>query len=384
MTSVPFIERVAALGRPELLSTCDTLDTLQINVGRRCNLQCKHCHVEAGPGRTEEMTSETIDDCLTAFRSGGFSVLDITGGAPELNPDYGRLVDAAAEYAKSRELPINSLPPSSRPICPESAQPLGAITASSDLARLNTLGANRPQSERQAINRHLPSGGKVITRTNLVILTLPDYAHLPGFWAERGVEVVGSLPSWEARNTDRQRGEGVFERAIEGLRRLNAAGYGQGGSNADGQPLTLNLVLNPGGAFLPPPQASAEREFKAKLSEYGISFDNLLTITNNPLGRFGDFLAEKGKLDAYMKRLTDAFNPGTVENMMCRSQLSVSWDGRLYDCDFNQAADLAAAGQNTITEVARQGAKQRPLRLGDHCYACTAGAGSSCGGATAG
>jgi radical SAM/Cys-rich protein len=326
-----FVERVAELGHPEWLRTGETLDTLQINIGMKCNLRCKHCHVQAGPERTEEMSRDTLESCLRVFAEGGFTVLDITGGAPEMNPEYRWLIDEATRLARE-------------------------------------------------------ASGKVITRTNLAILTEEGNGDLPAFWAERGVEIACSLPSWEQRNTDRQRGEGVFERAIEGLRMLNEVGYGQGKTNDDGLPLVLNVVVNPGGAFLPPLQQSAEREFKQNLLErYGVTFDNLLTITNNPTGRFGALLEGRGKLDAYMKRLSDAFNPATVENMMCRSQISVSWDGRAFDCDFNQALDwpLEIEDQATIFIIAEQGVRQRPLRLGDHCYACTAGAGSSCGGATA-
>jgi radical SAM/Cys-rich protein len=324
-----FTERIAELNHPEWLRTGESFDTLQVNIGMKCNLRCKHCHVQAGPERTEEMSRATLETCLKVFADGGFSVLDITGGAPEMNPEYRWFVEEATRIARA-------------------------------------------------------AGGKVITRTNLVILTEAGYGDLPVFWAERGVEVVCSLPSWEERNTDRQRGKGVFERAIAGLRMLNDAGYGHGATNAAGQDLTLNIVVNPGGAFLPPAQASAEREFKQNLKErYDVSFDHLLTITNNPVGRFGEILKERDKYDAYMKRLVDSFNPATVENMMCRSQISVSWDGRVFDCDFNQAVDWPVQEQSTIFIVSNQGAKPRPLRLGDHCYACTAGAGSSCGGATA-
>jgi MoaA/NifB/PqqE/SkfB family radical SAM enzyme len=331
----------------------------------RCNLSCRHCHVQAGPERTEAMARPTLEACLEVFAKGGFTVLDITGGAPEMNPEYRWFIDEATQLAQA-------------------------------------------------------AGGKVITRTNLVILTEDGYGDLPEFWARRGVEVVCSLPSWVERNTDRQRGEGVFVRAIEGLRLLNAVGYGGGAAPAGGtegsedardttadnaggtrggtaaktdsvdapatggRPLVLNIVVNPGGAFLPPSQESAEREFAQKLAEqHGVVFDHLLTITNNPIGRFGELLAQRGMYDAYLQRLADSFNPATVENMMCRSQLSVAWDGRVFDCDFNQALDWPLEQQPTIFAVAEQGVFPRELRLGDHCYACTAGAGSSCGGATA-
>jgi radical SAM/Cys-rich protein len=325
----PFTERVAELNHPEWLRTRETFDTLQINIGKRCNLRCRHCHVQAGPDCTEEMSRDTLEACLKVFAEGDWSVLDITGGAPEMNAEYRWLIEEATRLARE-------------------------------------------------------TGAKVITRTNLVILTEESYGDLPVFWAEHGIEVVCSLPSWEERNTDRQRGKGVFERAIVGLHMLNEAGYGRGATNATGQALTLNMVVNPGGAFLPPSQASAEREFKQRLGErYDVSFDNLLTITNNPIGRFGAILKERDLYDSYMKRLESSFNPATVENMMCRSQISVGWDGRTFDCDFNQTIDWPLEEQPTIFIVAEQGTKPRILRLGDHCYACTAGAGSSCGGATA-
>jgi len=225
--------------------------------------------------------------------------------------------------------------------------------------------------------------GKVITRTNLVILTEDGYGDLPALWADLGIEVAFSLPSWEQRTTDHQRGEGVFTRAIEGLKLLNAAGYGQGKTNHNGRPLIANLVVNPDGAFLPPPQACAQGEYKQNLAKsYQVTFDNLLTITNNPTGRFATFLEKQGIFDCYLKLLADSFNPSAVEHMMCRRQLSVSWDGRLFDCDFNQALDWPLLDQPTIFDIKDMGIKPRLMRLGDHCYACTAGAGSSCGGTT--
>ncbi|MDR1713889.1 MAG: radical SAM/Cys-rich domain protein [Coriobacteriales bacterium] len=365
-----FEQRITALGCPEYLHTAERLDTLQLNIGLRCNLQCRHCHVQAGPTRTEEMSRETMAAALEVFAAGDFTVLDITGGAPELNPHYQWLVGQTCAAVQKK----------------------AAAAEQGNRSAMTGQGATAGCGDGQCAGGQ---SGKVLTRTNLVVLTLPEYAHLPGFWAEHGVEVVASLPSFEQRNTDRQRGEGVFAAALDGLRALNAAGFGLGGVNAAGQPLTLNLVLNPGGAFLPPAQASAEREFKQGLSErYGISFDSLLTITNNAGGRFKDFLESKGLLESYTNRLEAAFNPATVPAMMCRTQLSVAWDGRLYDCDFNQVMDLpvldygpsAKSGPATIADLAAAGAGApgRQIRFGDHCYACTAGAGSSCGGATAG
>ncbi|MDR1013414.1 MAG: radical SAM/Cys-rich domain protein [Coriobacteriales bacterium] len=361
----PFAERVAGLGRPEWLRTRETLDTLQINITTACNLRCRHCHVQAGPGRSDRMAHATLEACLRLFAEGGFSVLDVTGGAPELNPEYRWLIEEATRIAHAAG-PVDGA---------AAGGAGGGGAADSGPGAPNPTTANVPDS---------PTARKVITRTNLVILTEDGYGDLPAFWATRGVEVVGSLPSWEKRNTDRQRGEGVFERALVGLRLLNEAGYGTGRTNGAGQPLSLSIVVNPGGAFLPPSQQSAEREFRQKLEEqHGVRFDHLLTITNNPVGRFGALLKERDKYEPYLKRLSDSFNPATVENMMCRSQVSVSWDGRTFDCDFNQATDWPLEEQPTVFSLVEQGVRPRPLRLGDHCYACTAGAGSSCGGATA-
>ena len=249
--------------------------------------------------------------------------------------------------------------------------------------------------------------GRVITRTNLAILTEPGFEDLPELWASLGVEIACSLPCYEEHNTDRQRGEGVFRQAIAGLRLLNAAGYGQGKTNSSGRPLVANLVMNPIGAYLPPPQSSLEQDFALHLKEtYGVTFDRLLTMTNSPTGRFGDFLRDSGAWDSYMSELAGSFNQATVEHLMCRSQVSVSWDGRLFDCDFNQALDWPIEGpaegspegpaegpaarlperpleeQPTIFALLKHGVHVRKMRLGDHCYACTAGAGSSCCGST--
>ncbi|MDR3053179.1 MAG: radical SAM/Cys-rich domain protein [Coriobacteriales bacterium] len=378
-----FVERITALGRPELLETVDALTTLQVNVGTRCNLQCKHCHVQASPTRTEAMSRETLEACIRVFAQDGFQVLDITGGAPELHQDYRWLIDEGAKLVAATALapaaPATAITAAPTPAPAAVAPPAPAVPAT---AIAPTPAPPAPAVPATAI-APAAVAGRVITRTNLVILGERGYGDLPEFWAERGVEVVASLPSWEGRSTDRQRGDGVFEQAIAGLRALNAVGYGAGAANAKGQPLVLNLVSNPGGAFLPPAQASAEREFRQNLAErYSVTFDKLLTITNNPVGRFKTFLETRGILNGYMERLGAAFNPTTVEHMMCRSQVSVAWDGRTYDCDFNQAAGLPLEDQPTIAMMAEQGTHRRALRLADHCYACTAGAGSSCGGAT--
>ena len=313
MSVPPFHSRV-----PSEFQRTDRLNVLQVNVGRRCNLACKHCHVEAGPGRPEVMTQDMMRHVLRVLRSWGFGTLDITGGAPEINPDFQWLVEEGVK-----------------------------------------------------------SGAHVMVRSNLVILREPDYEHLPEFFAEHGVEIVASLPYYSERDCDRQRGAGTFRAVIAMLQRLNALGYGKD------ERLPLDLVYNPGGAFLPPNQAELEREYRERLAaEHGIVFSRLFAITNNPVGRFGDFLRRTGNFDRYMTRLNDAFNPAALEGMMCRFQLSVGWDGELYDCDFNQALNLSIDGPANIRELGDT-PEARTICFGDHCYACTAGAGSSCGGATA-
>ncbi|MDR1358367.1 MAG: radical SAM/Cys-rich domain protein [Coriobacteriales bacterium] len=372
---LPFALKVEAEGVGSYLRTARGLGTMQLNITKRCNLACKHCHVGSGPGRDEEADRAALQACLDVFASGPFVSMDVTGGAPELNTHYRWLIEEAA----------------------------------------------RIMAEKRAQGQEV----QLITRTNAAILTEPGFEDLPEFWAQHGVEVAVSLPHYEERKTNRMRGEGVFEQIIAGLRALNAVGYGaqgrssaesgaansesagcgKGSGNNEGSALILNLVVNPGGAILPPPQASAEREFKKELGErYGISFDNLLVITNNPVGRFRDFLERRGMLDSYMIKLYDAFNPATVMAAMCRSQISVDVDGRLYDCDFNQIVNLPvlASCQDdlypttdadgtpipalTIFDLERKGlaaVSERRVRVGGHCFACTAGAGSSCGGATA-
>jgi radical SAM/Cys-rich protein len=298
-----------------------TAEVFQINVGKRCNQTCRHCHVDAGPDRDEVMTDAVVDRCLEVLALGGFSTLDVTGGAPELHPRFSEIVAHA-----------------------------------------------------RALNLH------VIDRSNLTVLLLPNYSHLPGFLAEHGVEVVASLPHYRARQTDAQRGAGVFEESLEALRTLNALGYGA----ADGR-LQLSLVTNPVGAFLPGNQAALERDWKRELDRrYGIRFNRLLTITNMPIARYLEWLEESGNLHAYMRRLVDAFNPAAAASVMCRNTLSVGWDGTLYDCDFNQMLELpvAEAAPRTIFNFDRHALDQRAIVTGPHCFGCTAGAGSSCGGAT--
>jgi radical SAM/Cys-rich protein len=295
--------------------------TLQINVGKLCNQTCRHCHVDAGPDRTEVMSRDTMAACLRVLDAAAFPTVDITGGAPELNPHFRWLVEEIA-----------------------------------------------------ARGRH------IIDRCNLTILTTAAHSDLPAFFAMHRVEVVASLPHYRALNTDAQRGEGVYEKSIAALKALNAVGYGDAGSG-----LRLVLVANPAGAFLPPGQASVEAEWKRELLRlHGIRFDALYCLTNMPISRYLDWLVESGHLERYMEQLVNAFNPATVAGLMCRSILSVGWDGRLYDCDFNQMLDLPVAGRcQHIAEFDPAILARRVIRVGRHCFGCTAGAGSSCGGALA-
>jgi radical SAM/Cys-rich protein len=300
------------------------VEIFQINVGRLCNMTCRHCHVDAGPDRVvENMDRETVDLCLAALDRTAAHTVDITGGAPELNPHFRYLFDES-------------------------------------LAR----------------------GKHVLDRCNLTILLLPRCADLPEWLAERGVEVVCSLPHYRRLNTDAQRGDGTFERSIEALRRLNAAGYGRGDPRR-----RLTLVSNPAGAFLPGSQASLERDWKAGLARHhGVTFDRLFTLANMPINRFLDWLVESGNLQEYMERLVGTFNPSAVPGLMCRNTISVGWDGTLHDCDFNQMLELpveAPRGRRPhVREFDPVWLEARRIRTARHCFGCTAGAGSSCGGAT--
>lgn len=299
--------------------TKDKLEIMQINVGKLCNLSCKHCHVSAGPNRKEIMSLSTMKDCLQVFKENNFTILDITGGAPEMNPNFKWLVKEACNL-----------------------------------------------------------NAKVIVRTNLVILAKEGYTDLPEFYAKNKVEVVSSLPYYTEKNTDKQRGDGIFNTSISMLQKLNSLGYGMKDD------LILNLVYNPGGAFLPPPQTAMENEYKKNLkNKYNIDFNNLFTITNNPVGRFLSFLEKSNNTKAYMERLYNSFNTSTLRSMMCRNQLSISWDGQLYDCDFNQALDLKVNGISSIEDLKGKKIDKRQIKFKNHCYACTAGSGSSCGGSTA-
>jgi len=302
-------------------SSLDTegLTTVQLNLGLRCNLACAHCHLEADPERTEEMDEETIQAVLDRVASRPGLLFDITGGSPELHPGFRRLVAALKE-----------------------------------------------------------KGHEVQVRTNLAILAQPENEELPAFFKDLGVRLVASLPCYLESNVAAQRGKGVYEDAVAVIRRLNALGYGKEPA------LPLNLVYNPGGPFLPPSQAMLEEAYKKELFElHGIVFSRLLTITNMPLGRFLGVLEASGKARDYRALLADAFNPATVAGLMCRSQISVGWDGTLYDCDFNLALGLPVAqksGKN-VRDFAWKTLERRPIVTGDHCFGCTAGAGSSCAGA---
>ncbi len=296
-----------------------SVSTLQVNVGKRCNQACKHCHVDAGPLRTEMMAEETVEQVLDAVRRFRIPTVDITGGAPELNPHFERLV------AGSRE-----------------------------------------------------AGAHVMVRHNFTVQFEPGKQGLPDFFREQDVEVIASLPCYLAENVDAQRGRGVFGRSIEAMRRLNEVGYGRPGTG-----LLLNLVYNPLGAELPPPQEELQEEYRRELrARYGLVFNRLYTLTNMPIRRFLDHLRRTGDYARYMETLAAAFNPATVEGLMCRSLISVGWDGRLYDCDFNQMLDLPLTPgmPRHIRHLDPAVLANRRIATADHCYGCTAGAGSSCGG----
>lgn len=305
-----------------------SVETLQLNITKLCNQACVHCHVDASPRRRESMPPEVVDKCLSLLEKyDEITTVDITGGAPELHPRFQDIVLAARRLGK-----------------------------------------------------------KVIVRHNLTVtldphpLTKESMAYLPAFFADAGVEVVSSLPYYQEFFTDKQRGSGVFQKSLESLRRLNAAGFGIEGSGR-----VLNLVYNPVGAFLPAAQESLERDYKRELKDkFGIFFNQLFALTNMPIHRFKAQLVRSGGYEAYMEKLHQAFNPAAAAGIMCRSLISVSWDGKLYDCDFNQMLGLEVeptAGQ-TVFDFAPETLKRRRIRLGSHCFGCTAGSGSSCGGST--
>jgi radical SAM/Cys-rich protein len=295
--------------------------TLQVNVGKLCNQACHHCHVEAGPKRVEIMPHQVAERVIGLLaESRQTETFDITGGAPELNPQFRFLLTQARRL-----------------------------------------------------------GCHVIDRCNLTVLFEPGQEELAEFLAENEVEVVASLPCYTAENVDKQRGRGVFDKSIRALRLLNKLGYGRGGSR-----LSLNLVYNPLGAYLPPPQEKLETDYRRQLrKQFGIEFNRLFTITNMPIKRFAEWLVREGKHESYMGLLVNHFNPATVENLMCRSLVSMGWNGQLYDCDFNQMLEIGMSGTGTRTIWDIQSFDRlegKRIATGSHCFGCTAGAGSSCGG----
>jgi radical SAM/Cys-rich protein len=291
------------------------VDTFQINVGKVCNQTCAHCHVDAGPDREESMSDDVVDACLRVIERERFAVVDITGGAPELHPRFEEIVTRAKA-----------------------------------------------------------SGARVLDRCNLTILTVPKYQHLPRFFAAHDVEVIASLPHFEAERTDAQRGAGVFERSRAALRLLNEAGYGS--------THTLTLVANPTGAFLPAPQHALERDFRAHMPD--VKFTSLSVLTNMPIARYLEWLDRSGNTERYMSKLASAFNPATLDGLMCRTMVSVGWDGRVWDCDFNQMLELPPTSAATIHTWSRAAWAARRVATASHCFGCTAGQGSSCGGALVG
>jgi radical SAM/Cys-rich protein len=314
-----FKERILKLGKP---LTATGVEILQVNVGKMCNQTCKHCHVDAGPDRKEIMTRDTMQTCLDILKDTDIKTVDITGGAPELNPTFRWFVEELHKLGKA-----------------------------------------------------------IIVRCNLTIIVAnPKYHDLPEFYRKYNVEVISSLPYFSARRTDSQRGEGVFEKSIKALKMLNNVGYGIAKSG-----LTLNLVYNPTGAFLPDNQEQLEVEFKTRLWDgYGISFNSLYAITNLPISRFLNYLLVSDNYHQYMDELSNSFNPEAVDGVMCKNTLSISWDGYIYDCDFNQMLDLKVNDNSPshIKDFDLGKLNCREIVLNQHCYGCTAGAGSSCGGAT--
>lgn len=299
-----------------------SIEVLQINVGKLCNQSCRHCHVDAGPDRKEVMSRETFTHCLTALERHNVPTVDITGGAPELNPHFRWFIERATDL-----------------------------------------------------------GTHVIDRCNLTILETNPHRDLAEFLARHEVELVCSLPHYESACTDTQRGDGVFEKSIRALRRLNELGYGRPDNG-----LRLVLVTNPIGAVLPAPQPALEAEWKTELEHrYGIEFNALYTITNMPISRHLEWLQTSGRLNEYMELLIQTFNPQAAHDVMCRSMVSVGWDGRLYDCDFNQMLDLEImeGAPRHISDFDRAALESRLIATDKHCFGCTAGTGSSCGGATA-
>lgn len=297
----------------------NSITNLQVNLGKACNLTCSHCHVNAGPKRTELMCKETVDQVLEVLKKFSFKVLDITGGEPTMNPNFKYLIENGRNYVDT-----------------------------------------------------------IIVRTNLVILEEEGYEDYIDFYVRNKVNLVASLPCYTKENTDTMRGDGVFTKCVSVLKKLNAAGYGIEND------LELDLVYNPGGDFLPGSQEELEKDYKKELGEnYGIKFNHLFNITNLPIGRFAQDLKRNDSFDTYMKLLEDNYNQEAAKNIMCRSMISVDYQGMLYDCDFNQILGLQANGPQKLKELLEVEGLVREIVFGDHCYGCTAGAGSSCGGVLA-
>lgn len=317
---ITFEEMLSKAGRSPLRAA--GIETLQVNVGKLCNQTCRHCHVDAGPTRTEVMTRDTAELVVDVLRRYSISNVDITGGAPELNPNFEYLV-----------------------------------------------------REARSLNRH------VMDRCNLTVFFTEGKEHLPEFLRDHQVEIIASLPCYLEKNVEFQRGKGVYAKSIEALERLNQLGYGQPDSG-----LLLNLVYNPLGPSLPPAQQSLEDDYKRELGErFGVVFNHLYTITNMPISRFMTDLVRHGNYDRYMALLLEKFNPAAVEGVMCRTLVSVGWDGTLYDCDFNQMLDMPINSglPRHIRDFDALLLARRAVRTGTHCFGCTAGCGSSCGGALA-
>jgi radical SAM/Cys-rich protein len=299
-------------------------EILQLNVGKLCNLTCVHCHVNAGPKRKEIMTGETVDQILEWFEKTDIGTLDMTGGTPEMIPDFQRLVTTVRGFDQPR---------------------------------------------------------RVMDRLNATIISEPGYEWVPEFLAENEVEIIASMPCYAPDNVNEQRGDGVFDRSIEAFQKLNALGYGRDPG------LTLNFVYNPNGGFLPPAQAELEADYKREMkAHFDIDFNALFCIANMPISRFASYLKRNGELQSYMDLLRQNFNPATVEGLMCRNTINVSWDGDVFDCDFNQMMKMPLGNPESgetsmkVWEVELDSFSRQPIRTGSHCFGCTAGNGSSCGG----
>lgn len=315
-----FDEKYEGIGDGPLKA--DDIEIFQVNLGKMCNQVCKHCHVDAGPDRKEIMTKETMRLCLDILKYSNIPTVDLTGGAPEMNPNFIWFVE-----------------------------------------------------EIKKLKRH------IIVRSNLTILEASGFEEYAEFMARHKAEIVSSLPYYKASFTDKQRGDGVFAKSIAAMKKLNSFGYGKEDSG-----LIFNLVYNPVGAFLPPAQKSLEKDYKRELlKNFGVTFNNLYTITNMPISRFLDYLLVSGNYEEYMEQLIQAFNPSAAMNVMCKFTLSVGWDGQLYDCDFNQMLEMNVdhGAPKHLKDFDESMLKSRQIVTGPHCFGCTAGAGSSCGGATA-